>query len=57
MTPSQFRTIRERLGYTQAGLAAFLRVSDRHIRMIEAGDRKATGPICLIMELLDDGRI
>lgn len=57
MTPATFKSIRERCGYGQTDLARFLRITDRQVRMIEAGDRKANGPITLIMELLDAGKL
>lgn len=58
MTPTEFKSIRQRAGLTQSGLAAFLRLGDnggRYVRMIEAGDRNPSGPICYLMELLGDG--
>lgn len=56
MTPAQFKTIRERAGLTQAGLASILRLSDsRVIRHYEAGTRSVSGPTSILMELLDDG--
>ncbi len=57
MTPATFKAIRERSGYTQAGLAGFLRVTPRMVQMIEAGDRNPGGPLIVLMELLDAGRI
>jgi DNA-binding transcriptional regulator YiaG len=58
MTPSTFKSIRERAGLTQSGLAALLRVEDlRTIRRYEAGERAISGPVSLLMEMLDDGRL
>lgn len=60
MMPTEFKSIRQRAGLTQSGVAAFLRLGDnggRYVRMIEAGDRQASGPVCYLMELLDDGTI
>lgn len=59
MTPAEFKSIRHRLGLTQSELAAFLRLSDggRYVRMIEAGERNPSGPVCYLMELLDAGVI
>ena len=57
MTPATFRAIRERCGHTQASLAAFAGVTVRQVQMIEAGDRKPSGPFIRLMELLDAGRI
>jgi len=56
MTPTKFKSIRERAGLTQAGLASLLRLSDsRVIRHYEAGTRAVSGPTSILMELLDDG--
>ncbi len=58
MTPSTFKTIRERAGLTQSGLAAFLRISDRRtIRYWETGERPVSGPVSFLMELLAAGTI
>lgn len=60
MSPATFKSIRQRAGLTQSGLAAFLRLGDnggRYVRMIEAGDRNPSGPVCYLMELLDAGTI
>lgn len=60
MTPATFKTIRQRAGLTQSGLAARLRLGDnggRYIRMIEAGDRQPSGPVTICMELLDAGKL
>jgi len=60
VTPIEFKSIRQRAGLTQSGLAARLRLGDnggRYIRMIEAGDREPSGPVCLLMELLDAGKL
>jgi DNA-binding transcriptional regulator YiaG len=58
VTPTTFKSIRQRLGLTQSGLAAVLRVNDlRTVRKWEAGERAISGPVSLLMELLDDGTI
>jgi DNA-binding transcriptional regulator YiaG len=58
VTPAEFKSIRQRAGLTQSGLAALLRLKDsRSIRMMESGDRAISGPIGLLMELLDSGRL
>ena len=58
MTPSAFKSIRERAGLSQSGLAALLRVEDlRTIRRYEKGEREISGPVSLLMEMLDDGRL
>ncbi len=56
MTPDTFKAIRKRAGLTQSGLAAILRIEDtRTIRRYETGDRKVSGPVSLLMEMLDEG--
>ena len=58
MTPAQFHAIRKRAGLTQSGLAALLRIEDlRSIRRYETGERSISGPVSLLMELLDAGRL
>jgi DNA-binding transcriptional regulator YiaG len=58
MTPATFKSIRERAGLTQSGLAAILRIEDlRTIRRYETGERSISGPVSLLMELLDQGKI
>lgn len=58
MTPTQFKAIRQRAGLTQSGLAAILRLSDlRTIRRYETGERAISGPVSLLMELLDRGEL
>lgn len=56
MTPATFKAIRERAGLTQGQLATLLRLSDsRTIRRYEDGSREVSGPIAILMELLDAG--
>jgi transcriptional regulator with XRE-family HTH domain len=58
MLPAQFKAIRHKLGLTQSGLAARLRVEDiRSIRRYETGERSISGPVSLLMELMDAGNI
>jgi DNA-binding transcriptional regulator YiaG len=58
MTPSAFKAICLRAGLTQSQLAAFLRISDRRaVRYWETGERAISGPVSLLMELLDAGTI
>ena len=58
MTPTTFKAIRERAGLTQSGLAAALRLSDlRTIRRYETGERSISGPVSLLMEMLDRGEL
>jgi DNA-binding transcriptional regulator YiaG len=56
MTPATFKAIRERAGLTQAGLASRLRLADsRTIRRYEDGSREVSGPVSLLMEMIDAG--
>lgn len=56
MTPAQFKAIRNRSSLSQRGLADLLRLSEtRSIRRYEDGSRSISGPISLLMELLDEG--
>jgi DNA-binding transcriptional regulator YiaG len=56
MTPAQFKAIREQADLTQTALAARLRISDnRSVRRWEAGDRAISGPVTILMELIDKG--
>ena len=58
MTPATFKAIRQRAGLTQSGLAAVLRISDgRAIRRWETGEREISGPVTLLMELIDQGKL
>lgn len=58
MTPAAFKSIRKRAGMTIRGLADLLRISDeKTIRRYERGDRAISGPVSLLMEMLDDGRL
>jgi DNA-binding transcriptional regulator YiaG len=58
MTPEQFRAIRKRAGLSQARLAALLRIGDlRTIRRYETGERSISGPVSLLMELIDQGEL
>jgi DNA-binding transcriptional regulator YiaG len=57
VTPTTFKRIRQGAGLTQSGLAALLRISDsRAVRRWEAGEREISGPVSILMELLDDGQ-
>lgn len=56
MTPTKFKSIRERAGLTQDQLARLLRLSDsRTIRRYEEGSRQVSGPVSILMEMLDAG--
>lgn len=56
MTPASFKSIRERCNLTQQQLAAWLNLTDngdRHIRGIESGERQPSGPVVVLMHILD----
>ena len=54
MTPAQFKAIRNRYGLSQSDLASLLRLSDgRTIRRYEDGSREISGPVSIILELMD----
>ena len=57
MTPETFKRIRiERLGLHQIDLAKLLRIEDAGtISRYERGVREISGPVSLLMELLEDG--
>jgi transcriptional regulator with XRE-family HTH domain len=58
LTGGAFIAIRKRAGLTQAQLAARLRIDDlRTIRRYEKGERAISGPVSLLMELLDAGKL
>lgn len=58
MTPSELKSIRERAGLTQDQLARLLRLSDsRSIRRYEDGSRQISGPVSIILEMLDEGSL
>jgi DNA-binding transcriptional regulator YiaG len=57
MNPSIFKSIRQRAGLTQSGLAALLRSDIRSVRKWEKGEREIGGPVSLLMELLDAGKL
>lgn len=57
MTPEHFKAIRHRFGLSQRGLAKVLRISDiRTIRRYECGETPISGPVSIIMELMENGR-
>ena len=54
MTPTQFKAIRQGAGLTQTELADLLRMSDRRtIRHWEKGTRAISGPVSILMELIN----
>lgn len=57
MTARQFAAIRERAGISQLQLAGMLRSDVRTVRRWEAGERSVPGPVSLLMEMVEDGRL
>lgn len=61
MTPERMRAIRRRLGVTQKEMANYLRLAPKGgadtIRSWEAGRRPPSGPVTVIYEALEDGRL
>lgn len=56
MTPATFKAIRERSGLTQDQLAKRLRIADgRAVRRWEDGSRAVSGPVSILMEMIDAG--
>lgn len=58
MTPAALRAARERLGYSQAGLAAALRMGKhggRTVRRWELGEVEIPGPVAVAVELMLKG--
>lgn len=54
MIPARVRSIRQRAGLTQAGLADLLRVADRAtVGRWEAGAIAVPGPASIVLELLE----
>lgn len=52
MTPTEFRTLRLRMGITQAELAQRMGVTDRSVRRYEAGDCLITETIAILLKML-----
>ena len=60
MTPAAMRELRQRHGLTQEAMARFLRLGrtgEQTVRSWEAGRRIPSGPITLIYDALEDGRL
>ena len=56
MTGPELKAIRQCAGLTQSGLAEVLRISDkRTVRRWETGDIPVTGPVSILMEIIDGG--
>lgn len=58
MTAEEFKRIREKAKLSFNELGSLLRYKDvRTLRRMEAGEQDISGPIRLVMEMLDDGRL
>lgn len=58
MTPATFKAIRQRKGLSTRALAALFRLSDeKTIRRYETGERSISGPVTMLMEMLDAGEL
>lgn len=57
MEAAEFIRIRHALGLSRTEMAAALRMGLRAIERIEAGSLDISGPVSLLMEHLDAGRI
>jgi len=55
VTPSDFSGIRDQSGLTQNALAKGLRTDLRTVQRYEAGERAISGPVQVLMRLLDSG--
>lgn len=60
LSPDEIKAIRLRAGMSASVLAETLGLvgtDGRHIRMIESGERSASGPIVRLLEMLDRGEL
>lgn len=58
MTPARFQAIRARAGLSAQGLSDLIGLSGgAAVRKIEAGTRGISGPVAVLMELLEAGKI
>lgn len=57
MTPAQFKQIRRQANLSVQECADLIRVSDRAIRRYEDGTREISGPVNLLLELVEDGTL
>lgn len=54
MTPSEIRTLRETLGWTNKRLAEACGVSERTVKHWQAGTRHPSGPALLLLRNLQE---
>ena len=52
-TAKQIRSIRNKLGFSQAVFAAYLNVSDRAVKKWEQGDSKPSGATLKLLSIVD----
>lgn len=58
MTPEHFRQIREEADLSRSQLAKILRIKEvKTIYRYEHGEREISGPVSLLMEMIEDGRL
>lgn len=58
MTPTQFRQIREAAGLSRSQLAKLLRIKEvKTIYRYEHGERPISGPVSLLMEMIEAGKL
>ena len=58
MTPEHFRQIREAADLSRSQLATILRIKEvKTIYRYEHGEREISGPVSLLMEMIEDGRL
>jgi len=58
MTPQHFRQIREAADLSRPQLAKILRIKEvKTIYRYEHGEREISGPVSLLMEMIEDGRL
>lgn len=57
MTPEQFKKIRHQAGLSIKDLSSIIVVHERTIRRYESGQVPISGPVSVLMRLLDKGII
>ena len=58
MTPEHFRQIREAADLSRSQLATILRIKEvKTIYRYEHGEREISGPVSLLMEMIEQGKL
>lgn len=58
MLPEEFMQIRTKAGLSRAQLAKLLRIKEvKTIYRYEHGEREISGPVSLLMEMIDQGKL